>query len=60
MLILTRKEEEVIVINQNIRVKVLGIEGRGVRLGIDAPADIPVDREEIFIAKQGDEANGNR
>ena len=47
-------------INENIRVKVLGIDGRGVRLGIDAPADVPVDREEIFIAKQGGEIDGNR
>ena len=59
-MILTRQLEQVIVINENIRVKVLGIDGRGVRLGIDAPADVPVDREEIFIAKQGGEIDGNR
>jgi carbon storage regulator len=51
MLILTRREGETIIINDNIRVTVLGIEGRGARLGIDAPPEIPVDREEIHRAK---------
>jgi len=47
MLILTRKAGEVIVINDNIRVTVLGVNGSQVRIGIDAPKDIQVHREEI-------------
>ncbi|MFS0827568.1 carbon storage regulator CsrA [Pseudomonas phoenicis] len=47
MLILTRKAGEVIVINDNIKVMVLGVSGSQVRIGIDAPKDIQVHREEI-------------
>lgn len=52
MLILTRKPEETLVINNSIRVRVISINGNQVRIGIDAPKDIEVDREEIFLAKQ--------
>jgi carbon storage regulator len=51
MLILTRKPEESIVIgpNADIRIRILGIQGNYVRLGITAPREIPVHREEIFM-----------
>lgn len=48
MLILTRKPGETIVIGDNIRIAVLGIEGRQVRIGIDAPKEVAVHREEIY------------
>lgn len=48
MLILTRKIDETIRIGPNIRVKVLGIKGHQVRLGIAAPDNIGVHREEVF------------
>ncbi len=48
MLILTRKIGEPLLIGDNIRVKVLEIRGKQVRLGIEAPADIAVLREELF------------
>lgn len=51
MLILTRKPGEVIRIGNDITVTVLGVNGQQVRLGIDAPKDVPVDREEIAIRK---------
>lgn len=47
MLILTRKVGETIVINENIRVTVLAIRGSQIRLGVEAPADVPVHRQEI-------------
>ena len=47
MLILTRKIGESILIGDNIRLVVLEIRGRQIRLGIEAPADIVVLREEI-------------
>ena len=58
MLILTRKIEEKIVINDNIIVTVLGIKGKQVLIGIEAPREIPVHREEIYqrILKEREEA----
>jgi carbon storage regulator len=47
MLVLTRKPNEEIVINGNIRVRVLGVHGGRIRLGIDAPTEIAVRRSEL-------------
>ena len=47
MLILTRKPEQSIIIDENIVVTVLGVEGDRVKLGIRAPAEVSVLREEI-------------
>lgn len=48
MLILTRKVGETLVVGDDIRITVLGFKGSQVRLGIEAPADVAVHREEIF------------
>jgi carbon storage regulator len=48
MLILTRKPGETIIIDDNVKICVLGVEGRQVRIGIDAPKEIAVHREEIY------------
>ena len=48
MLILTRKQEEVIMIGDDIEIKVLGVHHGRVKLGIKAPKDVPVHREEIY------------
>ncbi|EJD6377072.1 MULTISPECIES: carbon storage regulator CsrA [Providencia] len=48
MLILTRKPTEVVVIGDDIKVTILGVKGNQVRIGIDAPKDISVHREEIY------------
>jgi carbon storage regulator len=47
MLVLSRKIGEEIIIAGNIRVKVVAVNGNRVRLGIVAPEDVTVDREEI-------------
>jgi carbon storage regulator len=52
MLVLSRRQSETIVIGDQIRVQVLEISGGRVRLAIEAPASIPVDREEIWQRKQ--------
>ncbi len=52
MLILTRKLGESIAIGDNIKICVLGIHGRQVRIGIDAPPDVIVHREEIYLKVQ--------
>lgn len=48
LLILTRKKEEAILIGKDIVVKVLDIEGDRVRLGIEAPREMKVLREELY------------
>ena len=48
MLVLTRKEGERIQIGDNISILVMDVKGKQVRLGITAPADVKVYREEIF------------
>lgn len=48
MLVLTRKVAEEIIIDERVRVSVLGINGRRVRLGIIAPDDVPIRRELQF------------
>ncbi len=47
MLILTRRAGETICIGDDIKVTVLGVKGNQVRLGIDAPMNVEVDRKEI-------------
>lgn len=53
MLILTRKIGETVMIGEEVTVTVLGIKGNQVRLGINAPKDIAVHREEIFVRIKG-------
>ncbi len=48
MLILSRKNEESIIINNNIEIKVIAIEEGKVRLGINAPRSIDIFRKEVF------------
>jgi len=57
MLVLTRKAEESIMIENNIEVKILKIQGNQVHIGINAPKHISIYRQEIF--QQVQEANKN-
>ena len=47
MLVLTRKSNESIVIDGNIKVMIVAIQGQSVKLGIDAPLSMPVNRSEV-------------
>ena len=55
MLVLSRKPNESIVINDDIVVTVLGVQGNRVRLGIEAPGEIPVHRQEVYEKMQNQE-----
>jgi carbon storage regulator len=48
MLILTRRPTESFMIGEHIRIEVLGVQGNQVRLGIQAPREVAVHREEVF------------
>lgn len=56
MLVLTRKENESIMIGDNIEVKLLDIKENQVKLGIVAPREIPVHRREVYLAIQAENA----
>ncbi|WP_417382258.1 carbon storage regulator CsrA [Gimesia sp.] len=47
MLVLTRRKDEEIIINDNISIKILSVKGNRVRLGVEAPDDVSVNRAEI-------------
>ena len=50
MLVLSRKKNESIIINDNITIVVVEIRGDKVRLGIEAPKEVPVHRNEVYEA----------
>lgn len=56
MLVLSRKKNESIVINDQIVVTVVDIRGDKVQLGIQAPKEMPVHRSEVYAAIQAEEA----
>ena len=59
MLVLSRKQNEVVRIQDNIRIVIIEIRGDKVRLGFDAPPEIPIHREEVYRAiQQGNQKGG--
>lgn len=59
MLILTRRDGESLKIGETVTVKVLAVNGRQVRIGIDAPTDIEIFREELLEYEE-DPGDGQR
>jgi carbon storage regulator len=61
MLILTRRVGETLVIGDDVNVTVLGVRGNQVRLGVNAPKEVAVHREEIYqrIQKENDSDNSS-
>ena len=49
MLVLSRRNEESIMIGDGIEVKIVGIRGRNVRLGIEAPRQVSIHRREVYV-----------
>jgi carbon storage regulator len=60
MLVLTRRVDEAVSIGDSIVVTILGIEGDRVKIGISAPREIPILRNEVFQAVQSQDALQNK
>ena len=60
MLILTRRIGESVFIGEEVRMTVLGVRGTQVRIGINAPKDIPVHREEIYYRIKNEQGGGDQ
>jgi carbon storage regulator len=58
MLILTRRVGETVMIGEDVTVTVLGVKGNQVRVGVNAPRDVAVHREEIFERIKREEQDG--
>jgi carbon storage regulator len=58
MLVLTRKTNQSIMIGDDVEVSVLSVVGEKVRIGIQAPPDVPVFRTEIYLEIQRQQAEG--
>lgn len=56
MLILTRKQGESITIGDNIKITILDVKGKYVRVGVDAPKELAVHRQEILPGAKKDNA----
>lgn len=60
MLVLARKKGQTIVIGDNILVTVVEIRGDKVRLGVEAPREVPVHRQEVYDAINRERVEGSR
>jgi len=60
MLVLTRKSNQSIMIGDEIEVSVLAIMGEKVRIGIQAPRDVPVFRKEVYLEIQDERADAGK
>lgn len=60
MLVLTRHQGERIRIGNDITITVIEAGSNRVRLGFDAPKDVVVDREEVFLLKKKEESSGRQ
>ncbi|MAZ44511.1 MAG: carbon storage regulator [Legionellales bacterium] len=58
MLILTRRVGETLMIGDNVTVTVLGVKGNQVRIGVNAPKEVSVHREEIYQKIQSERTGG--
>jgi carbon storage regulator len=59
MLILTRRVGETLMVGDDVTVTVLGVKGNQVRIGVNAPKEVSVHREEIYMRIQAEKGSNN-
>ena len=59
MLILTRRIGETLMVGDDVTITVLGVKGNQVRIGVNAPKDVAVHREEIYQRIQNEKSDGS-
>ena len=59
MLVLTRRTKQSIMIGDDIELSVLSVSGEKVRIGIDAPDDVPIFRKEVYARIEDERSSGN-
>jgi carbon storage regulator (csrA) len=59
MLVLTRRTRQSIMIGDEIELSILSVSGEKVRIGIEAPQEVPVFRKEVYLRIAGERANSN-
>ena len=59
MLILTRRVGEKLIIGEDVTVSILSVKGHQIRVGIEAPRDVQIHREEIYLRIQEERKNLN-
>ncbi|KAB2336789.1 carbon storage regulator CsrA [Cytobacillus depressus] len=57
MLVLTRKKNESVILNENIEITILEIDGEQIKIGIKAPKDVEVLRKEIIVKTEQENIN---
>ena len=57
MLVLSRRLDETLIIGDDIKITVLGVSGNQIRIGITAPQEVSVHREEVYNRIQAEQAN---
>jgi carbon storage regulator len=60
MLILTRRVGEAVMIGNDVVVAIVGVKGKEVRIGVQAPKSVPVHREEVLERIQREQSSGGR
>jgi carbon storage regulator len=59
MLVLTRRNDESIIVGNDIEITVIGIEGDRVKIGIKAPSNIDIHRKEVYLSIQNENQEAN-
>jgi carbon storage regulator len=59
MLVLTRRTKQSIMIGDDIELSVLSVSGEKVRIGIEAPDEVPIFRKEVYVRIEDERSNGN-